>query len=266
MAEGTSQRGGRLSGLIPLVVVGIIVFLFFRSCFEGVPSIPFFGSGDDDEEQAQPETTDTDAPSDAELDQMEIPVAPECPPEEGATEAERHLRWTKRPPMCLEERKTYTAKLETERGPIIIELDFENAPTTVNNFVYLARWGFYDEMEFHAVVPGVSIQTGDPTGEPPEDRPPGYTFEGELPDEEPYYPLYSVAMGGSGDPGIHSSTFFIVTGTETRRQPVYSRFGQITDETSKAVVDAIDKTGETEVDEDTPNDPTIIESVTITER
>lgn len=275
--DATTRRGGRLSGIVPMVVVGIIVVLFARSCMQG---FSIGGSDDDrepdgsdpmgvlddpdeedDKEEAEP--PDPDSPEGAEL---LTPRDPECPDETGN---ERHLQWTEPPPMCINPENNYTATLETSRGNIVIELDTDNAPETVNNFVFLARWGFYDDMAVHAVIPGDSASTGDPIGDPPGTGGPGYTFDDEfLPEnEDPPYPVYSVAMGNAG-PDTNSSVFFMMTGAEAESLPVYSRFGQITDEESQGVVDAIDATGVREVGGDgTPRQgqETTIETVTITE-
>ena len=89
----------------------------------------------------------------------------------------------------------------------MIRLDPRRAPRTVNNFVFLAREGFYDGLTFHRVVRGFVIQGGDPEGDGRGG--PGYTFADELPDDG--YPPGSVAMANAG-PGTNGSQFFIVTG------------------------------------------------------
>lgn len=274
MAEASvAGRGRRLSGLVPIVVVGVIVVLFARSC---VDDLPIIGSksppAEDDiilgEENNEQDEEDEDEPVDIESPEgvaMLAPRDPECPDEDG--DNERHLQWTEPPPMCIDPDANYTATLKTSRGDIHIGLDTDNAPETVNNFVFLARWGYYDNNDIYAVFPGYNAQAGDPIGDPPGTGGAGYTFEDEfLPeDENPPYPLYSVAMGNAG-PDTNSSEFFIMTGTEIQLEPVYSRFGQITDEESQTVVDAIDATGSRRAGNDgTPSEPTTIETVTITE-
>jgi cyclophilin family peptidyl-prolyl cis-trans isomerase len=171
--------------------------------------------------------------------------------------------------MCIDPDKEYTAVLETSRGDIEMELDTENAPATVNNFVFLARWGFYDGVDFHIVLPGQSAQAGFHSVSDEQIYDPGYTFEDEfLPEgEDPPYPLYSVAMGNSG-PDTNGSVFFIISGTEAQSEPVYARFGTITDEESQTVVDEIDATGVRRAGHDgTPRqgEETTIQTVTIVE-
>lgn len=270
MAEGEG-RGGRLSGMIPLVVVGVIVVLFFRSCFQGIDSLPFIGGDDNSDSNGGSEAIqetptepadDSDSEDGADHALMMEPRDPECPPEDGSEE--RHLQWTEAPPMCIDTERSYTATLETDRGDIVISLDSENAPNTVNNFVFLARWGFYDGSEFYGVIPGVNVQTGDPIGRPPGTGGPGYTFDDELPTEEPYYPLFTVAMSNAG-PNTNASEFFIVTGSETQIPPDYSRFGYVT--RGQTVVEEIDATGVRRAGTDrSPRERTLIEHVTIEER
>jgi cyclophilin family peptidyl-prolyl cis-trans isomerase len=127
------------------------------------------------------------------------------------------------PPLTIDESATYTATIATSCGDIVIRLDAKAAPRTVNNFVFLAREGFYDGLTFHRVVPGFVIQGGDPSGDGTGG--PGYTFADELPDDG--YPAGSVAMANSG-PGTNGSQFFIVTGDASFLPNSYSRFGTVT--------------------------------------
>ena len=73
-------------------------------------------------------------------------------------------RWSAPPEMQIDAKKTYEATIETERGNIVLELYPEHAPKTVNNFVFLAREGFYDGLTFHRVISNFMIQGGDPSG------------------------------------------------------------------------------------------------------
>ena len=111
------------------------------------------------------------------------------------------------PPQTIDTSHAYTATLATSCGDIVIALDPAEAPVTVNNFVFLARQGFYDGLTFHRVVAGFVIQGGDPTGTGSGDA--GYAFDDELPKDG--YPTGSVAMANSG-PNTNGSQFFIVTG------------------------------------------------------
>jgi cyclophilin family peptidyl-prolyl cis-trans isomerase len=127
------------------------------------------------------------------------------------------------PPQTIDTSHTYTATLATSCGDIVIALDPTEAPVTVNNFVFLARQGFYNGLTFHRVVAGFVIQGGDPTGTGSGDA--GYAFDDELPNDG--YPTGSVAMANSG-PNTNGSQFFIVTGDGSLLPNDYSRFGKVT--------------------------------------
>lgn len=87
------------------------------------------------------------------------------------------LQWTTAPPMTIDQNKQYTATIKTNMGTIVVELFPKDAPIAVNNFVFLARNGFYNGVIFHRVVKGFVIQSGDPTGTGAGE--PGYTFADE---------------------------------------------------------------------------------------
>ena len=131
------------------------------------------------------------------------------------------------PALTIDPSKTYTATVTTDIGSFVITLDPKTAPTTVNNFVFLAKQHFYDCVTFHRVIPSFVDQTGDPTGT--GDGGPGYKFADELPKKAtPQYPLGSVAMANSG-PNTNGSQFFIVAGSQGESlAPSYSLFGQVT--------------------------------------
>src|ERR671939_86241 len=86
-------------------------------------------------------------------------------------------QWNTPPAMQIDAKKKYTAKLETTRGTIEIELAPQHAPKTVNNFVFLAKEGYYNGVSFHRVIDNFMVQTGDPTGTGRGD--PGYRFADE---------------------------------------------------------------------------------------
>src|ERR1700736_1956036 len=111
-----------------------------------------------------------------------------------------------KPDQVIDPAKRYTATITTDRGDIVIALDPSKAPKSVNNFVFLARDGFYDGVTFHRVVDDFVIQGGDPEGNGRGG--PGYRFEDE-PVQGEYIPG-SVAMANSG-PNTNGSQFFIST-------------------------------------------------------
>jgi cyclophilin family peptidyl-prolyl cis-trans isomerase len=118
----------------------------------------------------------------------------------------------------------YQATIETNRGDIVLELDPKLAPNTVNNFVALARQGFYDGLTFHRVVPNFVIQGGDPEGTGRGG--PGYKFADEPVRGE--YTLGAVAMANAG-PDTNGSQFFICIDDCTRKlDKAYNLFGYVT--------------------------------------
>ena len=133
-------------------------------------------------------------------------------------------QYSQPPLMTIDPSATYTAIITTNKGEITLELFASEAPVTVNNFVFLAREGFYDGVIFHRVMRDFMIQTGDPTGTGTGG--PGYRFE-----DEPVTRSYSkgiLAMANSG-PNTNGSQFFIVHAADAGLPPAYTIFGQVTD-------------------------------------
>jgi cyclophilin family peptidyl-prolyl cis-trans isomerase len=181
-----------------------------------------------------------------------------CPPADGS--AARTTSFEKPPPLCVAATKTYTAEIQTSKGLMIASLDVKNATRTVNNFVVLARYKYFDGIAFHRIVPGFVLQGGDPmqtgTGGP------GYKFEDELP-KAGSYKIGSLAMANSG-PNTNGSQFFIISGdTGTSLQPNYSLFGQVTQ--GLEVVKAIEDVGIAGTQDGKPSEVVKINSVTIKE-
>ena len=128
------------------------------------------------------------------------------------------------PPLNIDENKTYTATMKTNHGDIGIQLLPKNAPLTVNNFVFLARDGYYDGVKFHRIVKGFMIQGGDPTGTGAGG--PGYKFRDELPTTLDYNKGI-LAMANAG-PNTNGSQFFIMLADYNNRLPKnYSIFGKV---------------------------------------
>jgi cyclophilin family peptidyl-prolyl cis-trans isomerase len=134
--------------------------------------------------------------------------------------------WAKPPEMEIDPGKRYTASIQTSKGVITAELYAAAAPRTANNFVFLARQGFFDGLTFHRVIPGFVIQGGDPQGTGAGDA--GYEFEDEL-DNTLAYEQGTLAMANAG-PNTNGSQFFIVCGARGQQLPKkYSIFGKVTD-------------------------------------
>ena len=179
-----------------------------------------------------------------------------CPPADGSAPARR--QFPKPPPMCIDPAKSYTAVMDTSMGSITIALDAAAAPRTVNNFVVLARYHYYEGVIFHRIIKGFVCQGGDPTGSGRGG--PGYRFADELP-EAGSYELGSLAMANAG-PDTNGSQFFIISGPAgTRLPPLYSLFGKVVE--GLDVVDAMQKVPTAR--NDRPLTPITINSVTVTE-
>jgi len=110
------------------------------------------------------------------------------------------------PTMTIDLTKKYAASLETSRGTIVVELDAQHAPKTVNNFVFLAREGFYDGTVFHRVIANFMVQGGDPTGSGRGG--PGYRFEDETKGNPLQHARGVISMANAG-PNTNGSQFFI---------------------------------------------------------
>ena len=184
----------------------------------------------------------------------------QCPPADGS--APRVTTFAEPPPMCIDPAKKYSATLVTDKGPIVMDLDATKAPKTVNNFVVLARYHYYDGTPFHRVLRGFMAQGGDAVGEPKGSGGPGYKFDDELPASTDEYVPGTVAMANSG-PNTQGSQFFIYVGPNKLPTAAYSIFGHVTegmDTTVKAIMD-----GGSDVDGTPPSSLTTLQTVTITE-
>ncbi|MFX4286492.1 peptidylprolyl isomerase [Janibacter sp. G349] len=181
----------------------------------------------------------------------------ECPPEGGAEV--RATSFEQAPPMCIDEAKTYTATMTTDAGEVTIELDAKQAPKTVNNFVVLARYKYYDGLTFHRVIKDFMAQGGDPSGD--GSGGPGYEFDDELP-QQGDYEIGSVAMANAGA-NTNGSQFFIITGDAgVQLPPSYSLFGKVT-----KGMDAVEKIeADGSAGDGAPAKVHTIESVTIAEK
>ena len=127
------------------------------------------------------------------------------------------------PPTTIDQSKTYTATIDTSAGAMTLELFASEAPLTVNNFVHLARDGFYEDCQFHRIISGFMIQGGCPKGDGTGG--PGYRFQ-----DEPVTRKYvrgTLAMANAG-PNTNGSQFFIVHGADVGLPPNYTIFGMLT--------------------------------------
>jgi cyclophilin family peptidyl-prolyl cis-trans isomerase len=160
------------------------------------------------------------------------------------------------PDLTVDLSTTYMAKVQTSHGDITLELLPERSPQTVNNFVFLAREGFYDGVIFHRVIKDFMIQGGDPTGTGTGG--PGYKFRDEL-EGDGTYSRGTVAMANSG-PNTNGSQFFIMH-KDVGLPHSYTIFGKVTDG-----IEAVDAIAESKTDRsDRPQSEVKISKIEITE-
>lgn len=161
-------------------------------------------------------------------------------------------------PMTIDPEKSYQATISTSMGDMVAFLHPSKAPKTVNNFVNLARYHYYDGLVFHRVINGFMIQGGCPEGSGRGG--PGYRFEDELPQPR-QYEIGSLAMANAG-PNTNGSQFFIVSGPSgVGLPPQYSLFGKLI--SGQDVLDAIQKVSTNR--QDRPDTDVVINSITIEE-
>ena len=175
-------------------------------------------------------------------------------------------QWSSPPQMAIDPNKQYTATIDTNQGQMKAELFAKKAPNTVNNFVFLARDGFYNGVPFHRIISGFMVQTGDPTGTGRGG--PGYRFADELPSDL-NYEKGTLAMANAG-PNTQGSQFFICHDDLTAKGKLpknYTIFGKLT-----SGLDVLDKIATSPVRAGPigePSQPTVelkINSVSIEER
>jgi peptidyl-prolyl cis-trans isomerase B (cyclophilin B) len=138
------------------------------------------------------------------------------------------------PPLSIDAAKKYTATFETSRGTIVCDLFPQDAPKTVNNFVFLAREGFYNGTQFHRVINDFMVQGGDPTATGRGG--PGYKFEDEFKNNPRAHKVGSLSMANAG-PNTNGSQFFITHIATDWLNGKHTVFGQVT--TGQDVVNAI---------------------------
>src|SRR4051812_38623988 len=143
------------------------------------------------------------------------------------------------PKMSIDTSKNYTATFDTSRGEIVCDLFAKDAPNTVNNFVFLAREGFYDGTSFHRVINDFMIQGGDPTGTGRGG--PGYQFQDEVKDNPHKHQVGSLSMANAG-PNTNGSQFFITHVVTEWLNGKHTVFGQV--RSGQDVVNAV-KQGDT---------------------
>ncbi|MFC1872407.1 peptidylprolyl isomerase [Chloroflexota bacterium] len=151
-----------------------------------------------------------------------------APAEKGSTpqppESKEVKMYSAPPEMTIDPAKSYTATIETEKGDIVIKLYADDVPVTVNNFIFLAREGFYDGSTFHRVIPGFMAQGGDPTGT--GTGTPGYRFADEAASN--LHETGTLSMANAG-PNTNGCQFFITYGPQHGLDGRHTVFGKATE-------------------------------------
>jgi cyclophilin family peptidyl-prolyl cis-trans isomerase len=130
------------------------------------------------------------------------------------------------PQMTIDPKKSYDATITTSRGDIVVHLLAGSAPETVNNFVFLARDGFYDGVTFHRVIPGFMAQTGDPTGT--GSGGPGYTWNDEASALRLKHDGEGTLSMANAGRNTNGSQFFITYGPTPHLDGMHAVFGRVT--------------------------------------
>src|SRR2546421_6948443 len=143
-------------------------------------------------------------------------MATDCPAADGSSPKKQ--KFDGPPPMCIDPAKRYTAEMVTNKGSMTIALDAAAAPKTVNNFVVLSRYHYYDGVTFHRIIPGFVCQGGDPQGTGTGG--PGYKIEDELP-AQGRYELGSLALGNAR-PDTHRRQVFLINRHDCARPAPHS--------------------------------------------
>jgi peptidyl-prolyl cis-trans isomerase B (cyclophilin B) len=143
-------------------------------------------------------------------------------------------QWDTPPAMSIDPSKGYRVRIETDKGTIKLELYPRHAPKTVNNFVFLARGGFYNGVTFHRVISNFMVQGGDPTGTGRGG--PGYRFEDETKGNPLTHGTGVISMANAG-PNTNGSQFFITHAPQPHLDGRHTVFGKVVE--GQEVVNAI---------------------------
>ncbi len=133
-------------------------------------------------------------------------------------------QWNTPPAMVIDQKKSYTATFKTDKGDIVVGLHASKVPNTVNNFVFLAQQGFYDDTIFHRVIPSFMAQGGDPTGTGRGG--PGYSFKDEFDSKLRHDKPGVLSMANAG-PNTNGSQFFLTHVPTPWLDGKHAVFGQV---------------------------------------
>ena len=244
-AQRRRRRRITIAAIVLVVIIGVFVAVTVTS-------------GDDKEDVASkgPSTTASTTPSvTAPAPGAAIDGATPCPAADGS--AKRTTAFDEAPPTCIDEAKTYSALVKTSEGDITVTLDAKQSPISVNNFVVLARYHYFDGLPFHRIVPGFVDQTGSSGVPDIGNGGPGYDLPKEPPSRR--YEPGDVAMAQGGGKNSGSQFFFTIDATNLQGG-TYPILGRVTK--GADVVQAINALGNSNEE---PTKSVTITSVTITE-
>lgn len=228
--EAARRKQRRMRAIVVGVIAAVVVIATVGATI-GV------GGDDDDAPTAtdQSSTSTTEAPDDEAVTTIaDRPASDEefrfgtgeCAPDRKPDDVPTSFADSFR--SCLTPDASYKAVVGTSEGTFTIDLLPERAPGAVNNFVQLAKWGWFDGVAFHRIVPGFVNQTGDRTGDPPGTGGPGFSFADELPSSVEEYTPGAVAMANSGA-NTNGSQWFTCIDCSQLPTPGYSLFGFVSD-------------------------------------
>ena len=243
-ADTAQQRMRRTLGIAAAMLVTVIVIVLITRD----DSTDTTATDSSTAETTEP--TDSADPTDTAADDTPATSSATegCPAEDGSSP--RTIDFAGPHPMCIDPSKTHVAVFSTSEGEIRVTLDTENTPGTANNFVTLARWGYYDGTTIHRTDPSIDIiQGGSPRTESAADPGPGYTIPDEPQFEQtaaglsgPYrYVPGQLVMARTGAPNSASAQYFFTTGPNAALldgQGIYVVFGE-TDAAGLAVLQNI---------------------------
>ncbi len=207
--ERKTSAGGIIAALVVVGILGILAFILFNPAPAPTAAAP---------------TAEPFAPATS----VAVPTAAAAPVSTKKT-------YTAAPPMTIDPAKSYTATITTPRGDIVVKLRPDLAPQSVNNFVFLAREGFYDGLTWHRVIQGFMAQGGDPLGT--GGGGPGYTIKDEFTQQVKFDKPGVLAMARPSVPDSAGSQFFITTAPAPHLDGQYTIFGEVTK--GQEIVDGI---------------------------
>ncbi|MGA8296840.1 MAG: peptidylprolyl isomerase [Acidimicrobiales bacterium] len=233
-AQVRKKRVRRLrQGISALVIAGLVVLVIV---LVSQPAKPKKAASSTTTTTTTTSTTTTTTPKPVQA------VAPTCPPTTSAGAAKRETKFTHEPPICITRGVTYDATVTTDVGTFVVQLLPSAQLRAVDNFVFLARYHFFNGIIFHRVIPGFVVQGGDPTGS--GSGGPGYEWTGNEPPKsctaaKNCYAPYDLAYADSGSSTrTNGSQFFIVLpGGQAQLTPNYTLFGKVI--SGRAVVNKI---------------------------